>query len=144
MKIYRKILPLLRHWLKLLWCSSRFSNFPALAFQLRSLLFLITLAPRPCPINYLRQIYPWPCFWKNYVYSFPHPTWKLKSTTFQARTILMPIPSVDGPTQVTHRAIFFSKTVSNFSFRPCGNLTGCRDSFPHQHGFLGNFQGRSC
>ena len=56
----------------------------------------------------------------------------------------MQMPSVDGTTQVTHRAIFFSKTVSNFSFRPCGNLTGCRNLFLHPHGFRGNFQGRSC
>ena len=70
--------------------------------------------------------------------------WKLTSTISQARTILMQMPLVDGTTQVTHRTIFFSKTASNFNFRLCGNLTGCRNLFLHPHGFLGNFQGRSC
>ena len=70
--------------------------------------------------------------------------WKLTSTISQARTILMQMPLVDGTTQVTHRTIFFSKTASNFNFRLCGNLTGCRNLFLHPHGFLGNFPGRSC
>ena len=52
-----------------------------------------------------------------------HIPWRLKSTIFQARTILMPMPSVAGPTAAIRHAIFFLKTGRNSSFQPCGTST---------------------
>ena len=145
MKIYRKILPLLRHWLKLLWCSSRFSNFPALAFQLRFPTLSDNTGAEAVSNKLFTTNLPLALFLEKLC---------LLISTSHVEVEVNHIPGKDNTyadalsrwTNSGDPPCTFSsqRPLSNFSFRPCGNLTGCRDSFPHQHGFLGNFQGRSC